>query len=136
MKRIITILAVIALSFFLSLLPTWNFSKHIAIPTAHNPLWTGENQEIDSPLTEALRQQGYRFQTGKGAEADPDEICFGHFGSDEYWVIQYHRDRQIIDATSWIIGLHWIGHLHATLRFSRLERTLMEQVNGATAPSP
>jgi hypothetical protein len=124
MKRIAIVLICAVVALLLSLFPVWNFSERIAIPSPVNPLWTDHNQAIASSLTEELKQQGYLFQTDRGAEADPEGICFGHFGSDEYWVIQYHADRKEVDAYAWIIGINWIGHLAAASRFSRLEETL------------
>jgi hypothetical protein len=124
MKRIAIVLICAVVALLLSLFPVWNFSERIAIPSPVNPLWTDHNQAIASSLTEELKQQGYLFQTDRGAEADPEGICFGHFGSDEYWVIQYHPDRKEVDAYAWIIGINWIGHLAAASRFSRLEETL------------
>jgi hypothetical protein len=124
MKRIAIVSISATVALLLSLLPVWNFSERIAIPSPVNPLWTDHNQAIASSLTEELKQQGYLFQTDRGAEADPEGICFGHFGSDEYWVIQYHADRKEVDAYAWIIGINWIGHLAAASRFSRLEETL------------
>jgi len=126
MKRIVitSIIAVTAL--LASLFPTWNFSERIAIPASANPLWTENNREITSPFTDELNQQGYGFERGRGAEADPDGNCFGHFGGDEYWVIQYHADRKEVDAYAWIIGINWIGHLAAASRFSRLEQILQK----------
>jgi hypothetical protein len=124
MKRIAIVLICAVVALLLSLFPVWNFSERIAIPSPVNPLWTDHNQAIASSLTEELKQQGYLIQTDRGAEADPEGICFGHFGSDEYWVIQYHADRKEVDAYAWIIGINWIGHLAAASRFSRLEETL------------
>ncbi len=76
-------------------------------PVSH---WTEDNREIGSPLTDELKQQSVAFDTDRAAEADPDGICFGHFGSDEYWVIQYHADGQKVEARAWIIDIKWVGH--------------------------
>jgi hypothetical protein len=128
MKPIAIITISTAAALLLSLLPVWNFSERIAIPASSNPLWTHNNQAIASPLTGELRIQGYDFQTDRGAEADPDGICFGDFGSDEYWVIQYNADRKEVDSYAWIIGINWIGHLSAASRFSRLRQTLKKHI--------
>ena len=128
MKRIAIVSISAAVALLLSLLPVWNFSERIAIPSSSNPLWTHQNQAITSPLTNELKKEGYQFHTDRGAEADPDGICFGHFGSDEYWVIQYHADRKEVDAYAWIIGINWIGHLSAASRFSRLEASLQKHI--------
>jgi hypothetical protein len=112
----------------MSLLPVWNFSERIAIQSSSNALWTHQNQANTSTLTNELKKQGYDFHTDRGAEADPDGICFGRFGSDEYWVIQYHAGRKEVDAYAWIIGINWIGHLSAASRFSRLEESLQKHV--------
>ena len=128
MKRIAIVSISATVALLLSLLPVWNFSERIAIPSPSNPLWTQHNQAISSPLTDELKKQGYVFQTDRGAEADPDGICFGHFKSDEYWVIQYHADRQEVDAYAWFIGINWIGHLAAASRVSRLEESLQKHI--------
>jgi hypothetical protein len=128
MKRLAIISTIVLIGLFISLFPTWDFSERIVLPVSSNPLWTERKQEISSPLTEALKKQGYAFETDRGAEADPDGICFGDFGSDEYWVIQYHADRQEVDAYAWIIGINWIGHLSASSRFSRLKQTLENHI--------
>ena len=128
MKRIAIISVGAVVTLLLSLLPTWNFADRIAIPAPFNPLWTDHNQAISCSLTDELKQQGYIFQTGRGAEADPDGMCFGHFESDEYWVIKYHADRKEVDAYAWIIGINWIGHHAAASRFSQLKKTLQNRI--------
>lgn len=128
MKRIVIVSISTAVALILSLLPVWNFSERIVIPSSSNPLWTHQNQAITSPLTDELKKQGYEFHSNRGAEADPDGICFGHFGSDEYWVILYHADRKEVDVYAWIIGINWIGHLSAASRFSHLKETLQKHI--------
>jgi len=128
MKRIAIVSISAAVALLLSLLPVWDFDERIAIPSSLNPLWTHQNQAITSSLTNELKKQGYDFHTDRGAEADPDGICFGHFGRDEYWVIQHHADRKEVYAYAWIIGINWIDHLSAASRFSRLEESLQKHI--------
>lgn len=128
MKRIAIISISVAVALLLSLFPIWEFSERIAIPSPFNPLWTDHNQAITSFLTDELKQQGFEFRADRGAEADPNGICFGHFGSDEYWAVQYHADRNEVEAYAWIIGVNWVGHLTAASKFSRLQKTLQKHL--------
>jgi hypothetical protein len=120
-RRGLLILAVVSALAFLSLFPTWNFSERTQISQEKNPLWDDELKPINSALTNPLREEGLSFQTGRGAEADPDGICYGDFGSDEYWVVQYNPAKKEVDASAWIIGTNWIGHLQAQRRFTRIK---------------
>ena len=130
MKRCWIILPVAAIALgILSLIPTWNFSERLGLPHTDNPLWDTNLKPISSGLTQELQDEGLKFQTGRGAEADPDGICFGDFGSDEYWVVQYDPKSDEVDAYAWIIDINWIGHVAAARRFSRIHNILRDQLN-------
>lgn len=104
----------------LSLFPAWNFDKRVRISQPSNPLWKEQLEPLNSPLTQALENEGLKFSTGRGAEADPDGICFGDFACDEYWVVQYDPESKEVDAYALIIGINWIGHIAAERRFARI----------------
>ena len=132
-KSLILLLPIgIVAIFIVSLFPTAPFDATSSFKCRINPLWTGK-QAKDTPLTRALIKAGYRFHTDRGAEADPDGICFGDFGSDEYWVIQYFSDIREVRAYSWILGLNWLGHQDASQRFSELRQMLQEHLKDNTA---
>jgi hypothetical protein len=124
-KFITTITVVVAV---LSLFLTWNFDKRLRIAQSQNPLWNEGIVPIDSALTHALREEGLSFQTGRGAEADPDGICFGDFASDEYWVVQYDPVSHEVHAYAWIIAINWIAHVAAERRFARIRGILREHL--------
>ena len=127
-RRGILIFSIVSALALLSLIPTWNFSERTRLSHDFNPLWDSDLKPTNSALTEALRDEGLRFETGRGAEADPDGICYGDFGSDEYWVIQYDSVKKEVDAYAWIVGINWIGHLQAQRRFSRIKATLEDGI--------
>ena len=127
-RRWITIFVSVLILAILSLIPTWNFDERIRISQPSNPLWNSAAEATNSALTVALEGEGLRFHTGRGAEADPDGICFGDFASDEYWIVQYEPTRNEVDAYAWIIKINWIGHLAAERRFSRICKILQDQV--------
>lgn len=127
-RRGILIIATVSIFAFLSLFPTWNFSESIRISQEKNPLWDSQLKPINSPLTQALHNQGLSFQTERGAEADPDGICFGDFGSDEYWVVQYNSSNKEVHAYSWIVKINWIGHLRASRQFNRISSILEDHI--------
>ncbi len=102
MKKKSLFIGIFSVATLISIFPTWNFSERITIPAEGNPLWTVSGTEISSLLTQDLKEQGFVFHTGRGAEADPDGICFGDFGSDEYWVIQYDDNLHEVIADVWI----------------------------------
>jgi len=128
-NRYITIFVSAIVVGILSLVPTWNFNERLRISDATNPLWNSDLVPIDSALTRALQEEGLTFYTERGAEADPDGICFGDFGSDEYWVVQYDSTRNEVDARAWIIEINWIGHIIAERRFSRIRKILQDKLN-------
>lgn len=126
-RRSLLILVVVSALGLLSLFPTTNFSESIRISQEKNPLWGDDLIPTNSALTEALREEGLSYQTGRGAEADPDGICYGDFGSDEYWVVQYDAANKKLEAYAWIISINWIGHLQAKQRFDRIKAILEDQ---------
>jgi len=128
-KRCITIPVLVIAVGILSLIPTWDFNERLRISHANNPLWNSNSKPISSDLTRALQEEGLTFHTGRGAEADPDGICFGEFGSDEYWVVQHDSTHDEVEAYAWIIGINWIGHLTAERRFSRIRMILQDKLN-------
>ena len=112
----------------LSLFPTWDFDQRLRIEQAHNPLWTGNSMAIDSAFTQALTDEGLVFYSDRGAEADPDGICFGDFASDEYWVVQYDPESHEVAAYGWSPGINWIRHVAAERRFARIREILRDHL--------
>lgn len=127
-RRGVIIFSIVGALACLSLFPTWNFSERTRLSQETNPLWDSDLRPTNSALTEALHKEGLRFETDRGAEADPDGICYGDFGSDEYWVVQYDPVKKEVDAYAWIVGINWIGHLRAQSRFSRIKATLEDGI--------
>ncbi len=127
-RRVIFIFAVAGALAFLSLFPTWTFSEDTRFSQEKNPLWNSEFKPINSSLNKALSDEGLSFQTGRGAEADPDGICYGDFGSDEYWVVLYDPVKKEVYAYAWIIGVNWIGHLQAHYRYARITAILEDSI--------
>ena len=124
MKRYLTYIGAITVVLLISLFPRWNFDERIKVERDSNPLWRKDTTPISSTLTTELINEGLDFSTGRGAEADPDGICYGDFESDEYWVVQYNAQEQEVDAHVWIIGVNWIDYLKAKRRFKRIETIL------------
>ena len=129
--RIILIFAVVGTLTFLSLFPTWNFSERTRLSQEKNPLWNSELKPSKTVLTKALRNEGLSFHNGRGAEADPDGICYGDFGSDEYWVVKYDPVKKEVDAYAWIIDINWIGHMQAHRRYARITSILIGALNAS-----
>lgn len=124
MKKWIIVVLTVALVVLGSLAITWNFDERVTFKAPSNPLWDEQKRPLSTELTKKLKNEGFRFYTDRGAEADPDGICFGTFGSDEYWVIQYLPETKEVHASAWIVEINWLGHLSAAKRFSELKKTL------------
>lgn len=81
MKRIVIVSISAAVALLMSLLPVWNFSERIAIPSSSNPLWTHQDQPITSPLTDELKEQGFDFRLTEGQKPTQTGYALGNLGA-------------------------------------------------------